>query len=118
MKTISKHLITYGQEPTTLRLMPDFRPVFCEHLVGAKGVYLWIEQSSTHPNRAITRKFIVARPGRCVPETYEYVDSAVDPFGSQAHHVFQLPVETHRLRVAPYTAASSIAPSPSALSTP
>ena len=116
MKTINKYLIAYGQEPTTLRLMPDFRAVFCEYLVGAKGVYLWIEQSSAQSNHAITRKFIVARPGRCVPEAYEYIDSAVEPFDSQAHHVFQLPVQAPRLRLTPFTASHSLALSPTAVS--
>lgn len=98
MKTINKYLITYGQEPTTLKLMPDFRAVFCEYLVGAKGVYLWVEQSTVMARQAITRHFVVALPGRTVPESYEYIDSAVDPFGSRAHHVFQLPVQAERRR--------------------
>lgn len=116
MKTLNQYLIAYGQEPTTLRLMPDFRAVFCEYLVGAKGVYLWIEQSSEQSNQAIIRKFIVARPGRCVPEAYEYIDSAVDPFDSQAHHVFQLPAQAPRLRLTPFIAAPSLALSPTAVS--
>ncbi|MCK2151281.1 hypothetical protein MYE70_19615 [Marinobacter alexandrii] len=93
MKTIDKYLIHYGQEPTAIKLMPDFRAVFCEYLVGAKGVYLWVEQSPYTSRKAITRNFRVALPGRAVPESYEYIDSAVDPFGSRAHHVFQLPVQ-------------------------
>lgn len=93
MKTIDKYLIHYGQEPTAIKVMPDFRAVFCEYLVGAKGVYLWVEQSAYTSRKAITRQFMVALPGRTVPEHYEYIDSAVDPFGSKAHHVFQLPVQ-------------------------
>ncbi|WP_372985611.1 hypothetical protein [Marinobacter sp.] len=93
MKTIDKYLLCFGQEPTALKLMPDFQVVFCEYLVGAKGVYLWVEQSPVASGKATTRRFIVARPGKSVPDHYEYVDSAVDPFGSTAHHVFQLPVK-------------------------
>jgi|GEM_PF-326237 len=91
MKTIDKYLLCFGQEPTPVALMPDFQVVFCEYLVGAKGVYLWVEQSPVSSQQATTRHFLVARPGKSVPEEYEYVDSAVDPFGSRAHHVFQLP---------------------------
>lgn len=93
MKTIDKYLIHYGQEPTKIKLMPDFRAVFCEYLVGAKGVYLWVEQSTSTPRKAITRHFLVALPGRTVPESYEYIDSAIDPFGASTHHVFQVPVQ-------------------------
>lgn len=93
MKTTSQYLICFGTEPTELTLMPDFRVVLCEYLVGAQGVYLWLEQSPLSSEKAITRSFIVARPGKPVPENYDYVDSAVDPFGSRAHHVFQLPIQ-------------------------
>ncbi|RBP30662.1 hypothetical protein DET50_10777 [Marinobacter pelagius] len=103
MKTTSKYLLCFGQEPTELMLMPDFRVVLCEYLVGAKGVYLWVEQSPVRSRKAIPRHFIVARPGKSVPENYEYIDSAVDPFGSRAHHVFQLPVKTSSRNQAPFS---------------
>ncbi len=98
MKITNTYLIGYGQEPTALELMPDFQVVLCEYLVGAKGVCLWIEQSAVSARRSVTRHFIVARPGKSLPENYEYVVSAVDPFGSRAHHVFQLPLEAEEQR--------------------
>ncbi|WP_004580306.1 DUF7352 domain-containing protein [Marinobacter nanhaiticus] len=93
MKTTQKHLISFGQRPTELTLMPDFRVVWCEYLVGASGIYLWLEQSPIDPDHAITGHFLVARPGQSVPDDYGYVDSAVDPYGCRAHLVFQLPLE-------------------------
>ncbi|MBW4934121.1 DUF7352 domain-containing protein [Marinobacter sp. F4206] len=93
MKVTNTYLICYGKEPTALKLMPDFRVVLCEYLVGAQGVYLWIEQSLVTSREAVNRSFIIARPGKSVPESYQYVDSAIDPFGSRAHHVFQLPAQ-------------------------
>ena len=93
MKITSQYLICFGPEPTELTLMPDFQVVLCEHLVGAQGVYLWIEQSPVSSSKGVSRSFIVARPGKPLPEDYDYVDSAVDPFGSRSHHVFQLPIQ-------------------------
>ena len=106
MKTTSQYLICFGAEPTELTLMPDFQVVLCEHLVGVQGVYLWIEQSPVSSRKAISRSFIVARPGKPVPETYDYVESAVDPFGSRAHHVFQLPIQNTSVSP-PVTTANS-----------
>jgi len=111
MKKTSQYLICFGPEPTELTLMPDFQVVLCEHLVGAQGVYLWIEQSPVSSRKAINRSFIVARPGKPLPETYDYVDSAVDPFGSRAHHVFQLPIQNKSVKPAVTTANSTDNPS-------
>ena len=107
MKSTSQYLICFGPESTELTLMPNFQVVLCEYLVGAQGVYLWIEQSPVSSRKSITRSFIVARPGKPLPETYDYVDSAVDPFGSRAHHVFQLPIQNKSVRPAVTTANST-----------
>lgn len=105
MKTTYQYLLCFGQSPTALELMPDFQVVLCEYLVGAEGVYLWIEQSAVTPGKAVTRHFVVARPGKSVPDDYEYLDSAIDPFGSRAHHVFQLPIQAPETRFTEHTDA-------------
>lgn len=91
MKTIHKFQLNNNGEPTTVRLREGYRVVRCEYLLAAKGVYLWVEQSLKPTVPYLERQFLVTYSGDPVPEAYEYVDTALDPFGPEAYHVFQLP---------------------------
>lgn len=95
MKTIHKFLINPGKEPTRLTLKRDFRVVRCEYLVPEKGVYLWVEQSLKVTIPTVERQFRIAFSGDPVPETYQYLGTALDTFGPEAYHVFELPQEPH-----------------------
>lgn len=91
MKTIHKFVLSGKGEPTTIRLREGYKVVRCEYLMAAKGVYLWVEQTLKPTVPFVERQFLVAYSGDPVPEAYEYVDTALDPFGPEAYHVFQLP---------------------------
>ncbi|WP_328185314.1 DUF7352 domain-containing protein [Marinobacter sp. OP 3.4] len=91
MKTIHKFRINAGKETTRLTLKNGFRVVRCEYLVSEKGVYLWIEQPLKVTTPTVERQFRVAFSGEPVPENYQYLGTALDPFGPEAYHVFEVP---------------------------
>lgn len=99
MKTIHKFLLNDRGESTTLRLREGYRVVRCEYLVAAKGVYLWVEQSLKPTVPMVERQFLVTFSGDPVPEAYGYLDTALDPFGPEAYHVFELPPALMHLQV-------------------
>ncbi|KPQ27682.1 MAG: hypothetical protein HLUCCX14_13750 [Marinobacter excellens HL-55] len=91
MKTIHKFRLELGKEPTTLTLREGFRVVRCEYLVAQKTVFLWVQQPLSVTVPMVERQFRVAMSGDPVPDAYEYLDTALDPFGPEAYHVFELP---------------------------
>lgn len=94
MKTIHKFRINPGKEPTRLALKEGFRVVRCEYLVPEKGVYLWVEQSLNVTTPTVERSFRLAFSGEPVPEQYQYLGTALDTFGPEAYHVFEVPDES------------------------
>lgn len=90
MKTIHKFRLECGKEVNTLKLREGYRVVRCEYLVPMKGVYLWVEQSLNVAVPMVERQFVVAYSGDPVPSSYEYLDTALDPFGPEAYHVFEV----------------------------
>jgi len=91
MKTIHKFRLEPGKEPTTLTLREGFRVVRCEYLVAQKAVFLWVQQPLNVTVPTVERKFRVAMSGEPVPDAFVYLDTALDPFGPEAYHVFEVP---------------------------
>lgn len=91
MKTIHKFRLEPGKEPTTLTLREGCRVVRCEYLVAQKAVFLWVQQPLSVTVPTVERQFRVAMSGDPVPDAYEYLDTALDPFGPEAYHVFEVP---------------------------
>ncbi|MGM0570641.1 hypothetical protein [Marinobacter sp.] len=94
MKTIHKFRIDMSREPTRLTLKQGFRVVRCEYLVPDKGVYLWVEQPLNVTTPTVERQFAVAFSGDPVPDSFSYLDTALDPFGPEAYHVFAVPADS------------------------
>lgn len=90
MKTIHKFRLECGKEVNKLKLREGYRVVRCEYLVPMKGVYLWVEQPLSVAVPLVERQFVVAYSGDPVPSSYEYLDTALDPFGPEAYHVFEV----------------------------
>jgi hypothetical protein len=90
MKTILKFRLESGKTPNTLRLRSGYRVVRCEYVVPQKAVYLWVEQPLKVDLPELERRFLVTLSGEPVPSAYQYVDTAVDPFGPEAYHVFEV----------------------------
>lgn len=90
MKTILKFRLENGKEPNTLKLRPGYRVVRCEYVVPQKAVFLWVEQPLKVDLPELERRFLVTFSGEPVPTAYQYVDTALDPFGPEAYHVFEV----------------------------
>lgn len=93
MKTILKFRLESGKQPNTLKLRPGYRVVRCEYVVPQKAVYLWVEQPLKVDLPELERQFLVTFSGEPVPSAYQYVDTALDPFGPEAYHVFEVRTE-------------------------
>ncbi|WP_225316523.1 MULTISPECIES: hypothetical protein [Marinobacter] len=92
MKTIHKFRLECGKEPNTLKLREGYRVVRCEYVVPQKGVYLWVEQPLNVAIPVVERQFVVVYSGDPVPTSYQYLDTALDPFGPEAYHIFEVDV--------------------------
>ena len=68
MKTIHQYQLESDKQVSTLALRDGYRIVRCEYVVAQKRVYLWVEE----------------------PVSYNHVDTALDPFGPQAFHVYEV----------------------------
>ncbi|MCR8914310.1 hypothetical protein FDP08_12470 [Marinobacter panjinensis] len=92
MKTIHKFRLECGKEPNTLKLREGYRVVRCEYVVPQKGVYLWVEQPLNVAIPVVERQFVVVYSGDPVPTSYQHLDTALDPFGPEAYHIFAVDV--------------------------
>jgi len=101
MKTIHKFRVEAGKEPTTLNLKEGYRVVRCEYIVPHKAVYLWVEQPLNVGTPTIERKFRVALSGEPVPDRFDYLGTALDPFGPEAYHVFAVPAGENDIHYTP-----------------
>lgn len=108
MKTIHKFRLDCGKEPNTLKLREGYRVVRCEYVVPQKGVYLWVEQPLNVAIPVVERQFVVVYSGDPVPTSYQYLDTALDPFGPEAYHVFEVAEAPAGKVVAPHQQASPI----------
>ncbi|WP_228152562.1 MULTISPECIES: DUF7352 domain-containing protein [Marinobacter] len=90
MKTIHKFRLESGKEPNVLRLRKGFRVVRCEYIVPQKAVYLWVEQPLSVATPVVERQFVVVSSGDPVPVSYQHLGTALDPFGPEAYHVYEV----------------------------
>lgn len=115
MKTIHKFCLDCGKEPTKLKLRQGYRVVRCEYLVFQKGIYIWVEQPLNVDIPMIERQFVVAFSGDPVPMCYQYLGTALDTFGPEAFHVFEVRDAVEPPRFMPATAISYTSSSSSAV---
>ncbi|WP_225315037.1 DUF7352 domain-containing protein [Marinobacter confluentis] len=90
MKTILKFRLESGKEPNVLKLRTGYRVVRCEYVVPQKAVFLWVEQPLKVDLPELERRFLVTFSGEPVPSAYRYLDTALDPFGPEAYHVYEV----------------------------
>ena len=90
MKTILKFRLKSGKEPNILKLREGYRVVRCEYVVPQKAVFLWVEQPLKVDLPELERRFLVTFSGEPVPTAYEYVGTALDSFGPEAYHVYEV----------------------------
>jgi len=97
MKTIHKYRLEQSKEPVSLQLREGYRFVRSEYLVTEKAVFIWVEETLSPKAKLLTRQFKIVFSGEPVPEDYVYLDTALDTFGPEAYHVFELPAQETRL---------------------
>ncbi|WOD10363.1 hypothetical protein RPW65_15110 [Pseudomonas sp. NyZ704] len=90
MKTIHQYHLDGEKQVTTLALRDGYRIVRCEYLVAQKRVCLWVEELLRIDLPVSDRQFMVVGSGTPVPVSYQHVDTALDPFGPQAFHVYEV----------------------------
>ena len=90
MKTIHQYTLNSDQKITTLALREGYRVVRCEYLFAQKQVYLWVEEPLSIDLPVIKRQFMVVGSGAPVPVSFRHIDTALDPFGPQAFHVYEV----------------------------
>ena len=97
MKTIHKFRLNSDKRPNVLTLKQGYRVVRSEYVVADKAVYLWVEQPLSVEVPSVRRTFQVAYSGDALPASFEYVDTALDPFGPEAYHVYEVREESFTL---------------------
>ncbi|GAA6131197.1 DUF7352 domain-containing protein [Halopseudomonas sabulinigri] len=90
MKTIHQYPLNSDKKPTRLKLREGYRIVRCEYLIAQKQVYLWVEELLSIDLPVLQREFVVVESGAPVPLSYHHIDTALDPFGPQAFHVYEV----------------------------
>ncbi|WP_203142258.1 DUF7352 domain-containing protein [Marinobacter mangrovi] len=92
MKVIHKYALEMSGESKLLTLNKGYRMVRCEYVVPQKQVFLWVEEPLSAEAAQCERWMRVVASGQPVPDSYRYVDTALDPFGPEAYHVYELPM--------------------------
>tara|TARA_R110002124_G_scaffold287050_2_gene470064 strand:+ start:1985 stop:2341 length:357 start_codon:yes stop_codon:yes gene_type:complete len=90
MKTIHQYQLESDKQVSTLALRDGYRIVRCEYVVAQKRVYLWVEEPLRIDLPVTEHQFMVVSSGDPVPVSYNHVDTALDPFGPQAFHVYEV----------------------------
>ncbi len=100
MKAIHKYRLETSDSTTTLRLKEGYRVVRFEFLVAEKGLFMWVEEPLRADVALCEASFRVAMTGKPVAMSYEYLDTALDPFGPEAYHLFRVGQE-HKVKSGP-----------------
>ncbi|WP_114416586.1 DUF7352 domain-containing protein [Marinospirillum perlucidum] len=96
MKTIHKYPLN-SADTTLLKLRRGYRLVHSEYLVTEKAVFVWIEVPLDVDLPEETLALKVYRTGEPLPKALEHLDTAVDPFGPEAYHVYRVKEESSSL---------------------
>lgn len=94
MKAIHKYPLDVESKSNRIVLKAGYRVVRTEYVVTEKSVYLWVEEPLAVSVPSLRAEFAVVRTGAPMPDHFEYLDSAVDTFGPEAYHVYQVSEES------------------------
>ncbi|KAA0875913.1 DUF7352 domain-containing protein [Nitrincola tapanii] len=90
MKAIHKYRLEASESLSILHLRQGFRIVRFEYLVAERGLFLWVEEPLRADIPQVEVAFKVALTGKPVAMHYEYRDTALDPFGGEGYHLYQV----------------------------
>lgn len=89
MKTIHQYQLEREKQISSIALREGFRIVRCEYVIARKRVCLWVEEPLKIDVPLTRHQFVVVGSGVPVPVSYRHVDTALDPFGPEAFHVYE-----------------------------
>lgn len=96
MKAIHKYRLETSDTVNTLHLKAGYQVVRFEYLVAEKGLFMWVEEPLRADVPYCQASFRVAMTGKPVAMDYEYMDTALDPFGPEAYHLFRVKAELNK----------------------
>ncbi len=96
MKAIHKYHLEVSDSAHTLHLKEGYRVVRFEYMVAEKGLFMWVEEPLRADVPVCEARFRVAMTGKPVAMDYEYLDTALDPFGPKAYHLFRVETASRR----------------------
>ena len=91
MKTIHKYRLEEPGKVSNIELREGHRVVRSEYLVVEKAVFIWVEEPLNVDVPSKVHQFRVTMSGEPVADNLIYRDTALDPFGPEAYHVFEVP---------------------------
>lgn len=96
MKAIHKYRIGNERNLQVLNLKKGFKVVHSEYVITEKAVFLWIEEPLSVDIKTEEVCFKLALSGDPIADDDTYLTSAIDIFGPEAFHIFQVNQENSR----------------------
>ena len=90
MKAIHKYRIGNDRSLHVLKLKKGFKIVRSEYIITEKAVFLWVEEPLAVDIETQEVIYKLAMSGDPVSDDCEHVATAIDTFGPEAYHIFEL----------------------------
>ena len=90
MKAIHKYRIGTERNLHVFNFKKGFKIVRSEYIVTEKSVFLWIEEPLAVDIDTQEVTYRVAMSGDPVSDNCEHVATAIDSFGPEAYHIFEV----------------------------
>ena len=94
MKAIHKYQIGNERSTHNFNLKKGYKIVRSEYILTEKSVFLWIEEPLSVDIQTQSVSFKMAMSGDPVTDNCEHVATAIDSFGPEAYHVFEIGQES------------------------
>tara|TARA_R110002072_G_scaffold89737_9_gene201034 strand:+ start:16945 stop:17301 length:357 start_codon:yes stop_codon:yes gene_type:complete len=94
MKAIHKYRIGNERNVHAFNLKKGFKIVRSEYIVTEKSVFLWIEEPLAVDIETQQVTYRMAMSGDPVSDNCEHVATAIDTFGPEAYHIFEVGDQT------------------------
>lgn len=90
MKAIHKYRIGNERNTQTFNLKKGYKIVRSEYILTEKAVFLWIEEPLAVDIETQDVKFKLVMSGDPVADNDSHVATAIDTFGPEAYHIFEV----------------------------
>jgi hypothetical protein len=90
MKAIHKYQMGNERSTQSFNLKKGYKIVRSEYILTEKSVFLWIEEPLSVDIETQAIGFRMAMSGDPIADNCEHVATAIDSFGPEAYHVFEI----------------------------